>query len=55
MFAAGAMVALSLFFVFRPHHPLSGMQPPHQTLSGPSCDAPPETGVMPPEYGCEKP
>jgi hypothetical protein len=28
MFAAGAMAALSIFFVFRPHHPLSGIGQP---------------------------
>jgi hypothetical protein len=55
MFAAGAMVALSIFFVFRPHHPLNGIQPPHQTLAGTGCVAPPETNAMPPEYSCEKP
>ena len=55
MFAAGVMVALSIFFVFRPHHPLSGIKPPHQTLAGSGCVAPPETNAMPPEYSCEKP
>jgi len=55
MFAAGAMVALSILFVFRPHHPLSGIQPPRQTLAGTGCVAPPETSAMPPEYSCEKP
>jgi hypothetical protein len=54
MLVAGAMVALSIFFVFRPHRPFSGIQLPHQ-LAAKVCEAPPETGVIPPEYGCEKP
>jgi hypothetical protein len=29
MLVAGAMVALSMFFVFRLHHPSNGLQPPH--------------------------
>jgi hypothetical protein len=53
MLVAGAMVALSIFFVFRPHHSSSGIQPPHQ-LAATACEAPPETGAMPPEYSCEK-
>jgi hypothetical protein len=48
------MVALSIFFIFRPHHPLSGIQPPHQTLTGMGCVAPPESGLIPREYGCEE-
>jgi hypothetical protein len=54
MLVAGAMVAMSTFFVFRPHHPSIGIQPPHQ-LAATACEAPPETGAMPPEYSCEKP
>jgi hypothetical protein len=55
MLVAGAMVALSIFFVFRPHRPLSGIQPPHHTLAGTGCVAPPETSAIPPKYSCEKP
>ena len=55
MFAAGAMVALSMFFVFRPHQPLSGIQTPRQALAGTPCVAPPETGLVPREYSCEEP
>jgi len=45
MLAAGAMVALSIFFVFRPQHPLNGIQTPRQALAGTSCVAAPETGL----------
>jgi hypothetical protein len=55
MLAVGAMVALSMFFVFRPHQPLSGMQPPLGTLVAAECVAQPETSEMPPEYGCVNP
>jgi hypothetical protein len=54
MLAVGAMVALSIFFVFRPHQPLNGIQPPLGTLVATECAAYPETGAIPPEYGCEK-
>jgi hypothetical protein len=30
MLVAGAMIALSILFVFRPHRPSTGIQPPHQ-------------------------
>jgi len=52
MLIAGAMVALSIFFVFRPHHP--GRTQP-RTLEAASCVAPPETDSMPREYSCEQP
>jgi len=55
MFAAGAIVALSIFFVFRPHHPLSGIQPPRQALAATGCVDRPETSAIPAEYSCEKP
>ncbi len=55
VFAAGAMVALSIFFVFRPHHPLSGIQPPRQALAATGCVDRPETSAIPAEYSCEKP
>jgi len=49
MLVAGAMFALSIFFVFRPHHPST-----HQ-LATTACETSPETGAMSPEYSCEKP
>jgi hypothetical protein len=49
MLVAGAMVALSIFFVFRPHRPI---QPPHQ-LAATACQTRPETSTVPPEYNCE--
>jgi hypothetical protein len=52
--AAGAMVALSIFFVFRPHQPLNGMQPPLGALVATECVAHPETAAIPPEYSCVK-
>jgi hypothetical protein len=42
----GAMVALSIFFVFRPDHRSSGIQPPHQTLATTVCEALPETDLI---------
>ncbi len=51
---AGALVALSIFFVFRPHQPLNGMQPPLGALVATQCVAHPETGAIPPEYSCVK-
>jgi hypothetical protein len=55
MLVAGAMIALSIFFVLRPHQPLSGKQPPHQTLAGTGCDSHPETNLIPAEHSCDKP
>jgi hypothetical protein len=55
IFVAGAMVALSIFFVFRPHHPLGGIQPPQETLATTGCVDHPETSAIPAEYGCDKP
>ncbi len=52
--AVGTMVALSIFFAFRPHQHLSGIQPPLGTLVATECIAHPETGAIPPEYSCEK-
>ena len=54
MLVAGAMVALSIFFVFRPPQP-SRIQPPHPTLAATGCAAHPETSAIPVEYSCEKP
>jgi hypothetical protein len=50
--AAAAMVALSIFFVFRPHQQLDGFQPPLGTLAAAECVAHPEKSAHPPEYGC---
>ena len=52
MLVAGAMVALSMVFVFRLHHPSSGIQPPHR-LAATACEHPPETALVPREYSCE--
>ena len=52
MLVAAAMVVLSIFFVFRPHQPLSGIQPP---LARTVCADPPDNSVMVREYSCEKP
>jgi hypothetical protein len=52
MLVAAVMVALSIFFVFRPHQPFSRIQPP---LAPAVCADPPENTVMVREYSCEKP
>jgi hypothetical protein len=52
---AWAMVALSIFFVFRPRQPLNGIQPPLGTLAAAECVAHPETGAIPREYSCDQP
>jgi hypothetical protein len=54
MMVAGAMVALSIFFIFRPLQPRR-IQPPHPTLAATECAAHPETSAIPAEYSCEKP
>jgi hypothetical protein len=54
MLIAGAMVALSIFFVFRPYHSLN-QQPLHQTPASTDCIDRPATGSIPAEYSCEKP
>jgi hypothetical protein len=54
MLAVWAMMALSIFFAFRPHQHLNGIQPPLGALVATECVAYPETGTIPPEYGCEK-
>jgi hypothetical protein len=55
MLVAWAMVALSIFFVFRPHQPASRLQPPLETLVDTQCIAYPEPGAIPREYSCEQP
>jgi hypothetical protein len=55
IFLAGVMVALSMFFVFRPHHPLGGIELPQGTLAATGCVDRPETSAIPAEYTCEKP
>ena len=50
MLVAGAMIAPSIFFVFRPHRPSTEIQLAHR-LAGTACEAPPETVAMPPGYG----
>ena len=53
MLVAEAMIALSIFFVFRPHRSFTGIQPPHQ-LAVTTCEASPEAVTMPPKRGCEE-
>jgi hypothetical protein len=55
IFVAGVMIALSIFFVFRPHHPLGEIQPLQETLAATGCVDRPETSAIPAEYSCEKP
>ena len=56
LIAAGAMIALSVFFVFRPPHNADKMVKPSSTeLIEEQCAATPGSGVMPPEYTCKKP
>ena len=52
---AGAMVALSILFVFRPYQAPSRIQPPHGTLAATECVAYPDPSAIPPEYSCERP
>ena len=52
---ASVMVALSVFFVLRPLKQVQGIQPTHQALSGATCIEPPDTGMIPAEYGCRTP
>jgi len=49
------MVALSIFFVFRPYQPPSRIQPPHGTLAATDCVAYPDPTAIPREYSCETP
>jgi hypothetical protein len=51
-----AMIALSVFFVFRPQPKLAGIEPPLATLSGSGCVTHSAAGnEMPAEYTCEAP
>ena len=52
--AAGAMVALSVFFVFRPHQDDRGIMPRYGGLIGNQCAAAPDSDLIPTEYSCEK-
>jgi hypothetical protein len=52
---AWVLVALSIFFVFRPQQPLNRLQPPHKMLSAAPCGAHPDTSAIPAEYSCEPP
>jgi hypothetical protein len=53
--AAGAMIALSVFFALRPHHIDTGVRPPYGGLIGSKCATTPDNGQMPLEYSCERP
>jgi hypothetical protein len=50
--AAGAMIALSVFFVFRVHHDDATIRPPYAGLIGNHCAATPDNGQIPTEYTC---
>jgi hypothetical protein len=54
MIAAGAMVALSILLVFRPHHDGRVSSPPYTGLIGDQCAATPDTPAIPVEYSCKK-
>jgi len=53
--AACTMIALTAFFVFRPHHNDKGSPPLRAGLIGNQCAATPDNGQMPTESACEKP
>jgi hypothetical protein len=56
LIAVGAMIALSVFFVFRPPHYSDKMvKPPSTELIEDQCAATPDRGLIPPEYTCERP
>lgn len=52
--AVGAMMALSVFFVFRPPH-YKAVKPPSTKLIEHQCATTPGGDLMPPEHTCEKP
>jgi hypothetical protein len=53
--ATSVLLALTIFFVFRPPNHNQMAQPSYQGLSSEKCkEQRPETGMMP-EYSCEKP
>lgn len=54
LIAVGAMIALSVFFVFRPPH-YKMVKPPLAESIEDQCAAAPGRGLMPPEYTCERP
>jgi hypothetical protein len=55
MFAAGALFALSMFFVFRPPQHAEGLQRPYPRLVGEACISHSEPLLTPVEYTCETP
>jgi hypothetical protein len=56
LIAAGAMIALSVLFVFRPPHYADKMiKPSSAKLIEDQCVATPGSGVIPLEYACRKP
>jgi hypothetical protein len=55
IFAAGAMIALSVFFVFQVHYGDAAIRPPYAGLIGNQCAATPDSGQIPTEYTCEGP
>jgi hypothetical protein len=49
------MIALSVFFVFRqPHYDDKTVKSPSALIED-QCTSTPGSGLMPPEYTCEKP
>jgi hypothetical protein len=55
LIAAGAMIAVSVFLVFRPRHYTDNVtKPPSAGLIDDHCGATPDNGLMAPEYTCDK-
>jgi hypothetical protein len=55
MIAAGAMIALSLFFALRPHEDNKEIGPSDSRSMGSKCQSAPDNDLIPVEYTCEKP
>jgi hypothetical protein len=55
IFVAGALAALSMFFVFRAPQYSGGLQRPYPKLVGEACISHPEPLLTPAEYTCETP
>jgi hypothetical protein len=55
MLVAGALVALSMFFVFRPSQHAGGLQRPYPRLVGEACISHSEPLLTPAEYTCDTP
>jgi hypothetical protein len=51
LIAAGAMIAVSVFLLFRPRH---YTESPSTGLIDHQCAATPDHGLMAPEYTCDK-